>query len=79
MKKDCSTLRKMNLLSALNPDDLMDNIEISNLEDNLPVDISHNHARLVEDNMAPESNGALSAPKPNIVVQRTVEKIELMS
>ena len=77
--KECSTLRKINLLSSLQPDDLIDNIETAHLKDDLPVDISHNHARLVEDNMAPESNGALSAPKPNIVVQRTVEKIELVS
>ncbi len=40
------------------------------------ADILHNHARLVEETMAPESYGALSAPKPNIVVQ-TADRIDI--
>ena len=75
-----SPLIKMNLLPSLKLSDAnSDGMEVSSTKGDLPGEILHNHARLIEDNMAPESNGALSAPKPNIVVQKTTEKIELIS
>ena len=63
----------MNLLLSLKLGDAnSDGMEVSSTKGDLPGEYyMHNQARLVEDNMAPESNCALSALKPKIVVQKT--------
>ena len=64
---------KINLSSLQNKTSTDNNCKTTKLRDDIPVALSHKHTRLVEDNMAPESDGALSAPKPNIVVQRAMK------